>query len=174
MSRGSTLGIALLGLACASPERDSPSRDLSVVRFGEGDIHVVRAQIDSVWTKYSAAAVSGDADAIAQLYADSAYLVESGLPTIRGNAAIRSVVKEVLGGVRFLESSIRPELTEIAGDRVLQFGAYRDVLQSTGNPAEVVFGRFAAVLLRDSTSSWRLSRLIAVADSTVPQLAKPQ
>jgi ketosteroid isomerase-like protein len=164
MSRGLTLGIALLGLTCASPERQAPPPDLSVVRD----------QIDSVWAKYSAAAVGGDANAIAQLYADSAYVVESGLPTIFGNAALRSVVKEVLGGVRFLESSIRPELTEIAGDRVLQFGTYRDVLQSTGRPAEVVVGRFAAVLLRDSTSAWRVSRLIAVADSTVPQRAKPQ
>lgn len=164
MSRAFTLGVVLVGLACASPERESPPPDLSVVR----------AQIDSVWTTYSAAAVGGDASAIAQLYADDAYLVESGLPTIRGNAAIRSVVSELLGGVRFLEASIRPELTEIAGDHVLQFGAYRDVLQSTGKPAEVVFGRFAAVLVRDSTSSWRVSRLIAVADSTVPRPAPPQ
>ena len=164
MSRGLILGIALLALACASPEREGPLPDVSVVR----------TQIDSVWTKYSAAAVGGDAEALVQLYADGAYVVESGLPTIRGNAALRAVVKEVLGGARVLESSIRPELTEIAGDRVLQFGTYRDVLQSTGKPAEVVVGRFAAVLLRDGTSSWRVSRLIAVADSTVPQLAKPQ
>ena len=164
MSRGLTFGIALLGLACVSPGRESPPPDLSVIR----------AQLDSLWMKYSAAAVNGDANAIAHLYADSAYVVESGLPTIRGNAALRSVVKEVLGGVRFLESSIRPELTEMAGERVLQFGAYRDVLQSTGKPAEVVVGRFAAVLVRDSTSSWRVSRLIAVADSTVPQRVPPQ
>ena len=108
MPRRLTVGAILLGLACASPQRESPAPDLSVVR----------AQVDSVWTKYSAAAV--------------------------------------------------------AGDRVLQFGAYRDVLQSTGKPAEVVVGRYAAVLPRDSTSAWRVSRLIAVADSTVPQLAKPK
>lgn len=162
MSRDLILGIALLTFACTAPERESPPPDLSVVR----------AQIDSVWMKYSAAVVEGNAEAIVQLYTDNAYVVESGLPTIRGNAALRSVAKEVLGGVRFLESSIRPEITEPAGDRVLQFGTYRDVLQSPGKPAEVVVGRFAAVLLRDSLSSWRVSRLIAVADSTVPQLAK--
>jgi ketosteroid isomerase-like protein len=164
MPRRLAIGAALLGLACASPRRESPAPDLSVVR----------AQIDNLWTKYSAAAVAGDADAIVRLYADSAYLVESGLPTIRGNTALRSVVKEVLGGVHFLESSIRPEMTEIAGDPGLQFGAYRDVLQSTGKPAEVVVGRYAAVFLRDSSSAWRISRLIAVADSTVPQLPKPK
>ena len=113
------------------------------------DLCVIRAQIDTVWTTYSKAAVAGDADAIARLYTDSAYVVESGLPTIRGSSALRSAVKEVLGGVKFLESSIRPEITEIAGDRVLQFGTYNDVLQSSGKPVEVVIGRFAAVLLHD-------------------------
>ena len=123
------------------------------------------------WAEYATAAIAGDADAMVRLYTDSAYVVESGLPTIRGNAALRSVVKDVLSGVRFLESSIRPELTEVVGDRVLQFGEYRDVLQPIGKPVQVVVGRFAAVLQRDSTASWRVSRLIAVADSTVPQTA---
>lgn len=163
MSRGFTVGLVLIMLACSSPRQESPPPDLSAVRI----------ELDSLWARYSAAAIAGDADAIAQLYTDSAYLVESGLPTVRGNAALRLVVKDVLGGVRFLEASIRPELTETAGDRVLQFGTYRDVIQPTGQPAQVVAGRFAAVLQRDSTASWRVSRLIAVADSTVPLSVKP-
>ena len=93
------------GLTCSSPQPYRPAPDLSVVR----------AQIDSLWSKYSAAAVAGDADGIARLYSDSAYVVESGLPTMRGSAALRAVVKEVLGGTKFLESSIRPEITELAG-----------------------------------------------------------
>ena len=164
MSRGLTVGIVLFGLACTSPRQESPPPDLSVVR----------TELDSLWARYTAAAIAGDADAIAQLYTDSAYLVESGLPTVRGNAALRSVVKDVLGGLRFLEASVRPELTETAGDRVLQFGTYRDVIQPSGQPAQVVAGRFAAVLQRDSTASWRVSRLIAVADSTVPLSVKPR
>lgn len=164
MSRGVTIGMVLFGLACASPRQESPPSDLSVVR----------TELDSLWAHYTAAVVAGDADAIAQLYTDSAYLVESGLPTVRGNAALRSVVKDVLGGVRFLESSVQPEFTETAGDRVLQFGTYRDVLQQSGQPAQVVVGRFGAVLQRDSAASWRVSRLIAVADSTVPLPMKPR
>jgi ketosteroid isomerase-like protein len=164
MLRSLTVGMVLLGLACAAPQQDSPGPDLSLVR----------AQLDSLWAEYAAAAIAGNADAIVRLYTDSAYLVESGLPTVRGNGALRSVVKDVLSGVRFLESSIRPELTEVVGDRVLQFGEYRDVLQPTGKPVQVVVGRFAAVLERDSTASWRVSRLIAVADSTVPQRATPK
>lgn len=164
MSRGLTISLVWFALACAAPRKESTPPDLAVVR----------AELDSLWARYSTAAVAGDPDGIARLYADSAYLVESGLPTVRGNVALRSIVQEVLGGLRFLESSVRPELTELAGDRVLQFGTYRDVLQPTGQSAHVVVGRFAAVFQRDSTAAWRVSRLIAVADSTVPQAAKPQ
>lgn len=163
MSRCFTVGIVLFGLACASPQEESLPRDLSVVR----------TELDTLWAHYSAAAIAGDADAVAQLYSDSAYVAESGLPTVRGKAALRSVVKDVLGSVRFLEVSVRPELTETAGDRVLQFGTYRDVLQQSGQPARVVVGRFSAVLKRDSTTAWRVSRLIVVADSTVPLSVKP-
>lgn len=163
-SRSVTLGVVLIGLACAGPRSEAPQSDLSVVR----------TQLDSLWAQYAAAAVAGDGEAIARLYTDSLYLVESGLPTVRGNAALRTVVKDVLAGVRFHESSIRPELTELAGDRVLQFGEYRDVLQATGQPPQRVFGRFSAVLQQDSAGSWRVSRLIAVADSTVPHVVKPE
>lgn len=163
-SQRGTLVAVLLGLACAAPASEAPRSDLSVVR----------TQLDSLWAQYAAAAVAGDGDAIARLYTDSLYLVESGLPTVRGNAALRTVVKDVLAGVRFHESTIRPEVTEFAGDRVLQFGEYRDVLQATGQPPQVVFGRFSAVLQQDSIGAWRVSRLIAVADSTVAQAVKPK
>lgn len=163
-SRSVTFAVVILGLACAAPESEAPGRDVALVR----------TQLDSLWAQYAAAAVAGDADAIARLYTDSLYLVESGLPTVRGNAALRTVVKDVLAGVRFHESNIRPELTELAGDRVLQFGEYRDVLQATGQPPQAVFGRFSAVLQQDSAGAWRVSRLIAVADSTVAHVVKPQ
>lgn len=163
-SRSVTLGVVLLGLACSTPESETPRPDLSVVR----------AQLDTLWAQYAAAAVAGDGETIARLYTDSLYLVESGLPTIRGNAALRAVVKDVLAGVRFHEATIRPELTEFVGDQVLQMGVYRDVLQATGQQPQVVFGRFSAVLQQDSAGAWRVSRLIAVADSTVAQAAKPE
>ena len=154
-------GVVLLGLACAAPRPEPPVPDLAVIR----------AQVDSLWVRYKAAALAEDVDALARIYTDSAYLVELGLPTTRGNAAIHSLVKEILAGVNILESDIRPELTEVLGDRVLQIGEYRDVLQATGQPVQVAFGRFGAVLLRDSVGAWRVDRLIAFPDSTVAQAA---
>lgn len=157
MFRMLTVGIVLSALACASPRQESREPDLSIVR----------TELESLWTRYSAAAIAGDADAIARLYTDSAYFAELGIPTLRGNSAVRVVATEIFGNLRVLESSIRPELTEQAGDRVLQFGTYRDVLQASGKPAQVVVGRFAAVFERDSEASWRVSRLLAFPDSAV-------
>jgi len=41
-------------------------------------------------------------------------------------------------------------------------------------PPQVVVGRFSAVLQRDNGGVWRVSRLIAVADSTVAHVMKPE
>lgn len=161
MPRRTMLGSVLLVVACAAPKPEAPRQDLALVR----------AQLDSVWVTYTSAAVAGDGDAIARLYADSLYVVESGLPTVRGMTQLRSVLKEVLGGVRFQQSTINPEFTELVGDHALQVGDYLDVLQATGQPVQSVFGRFSAVFQQDSAGSWRISRLIAVADSTVTQPA---
>jgi uncharacterized protein (TIGR02246 family) len=153
--------VLLLGLACGAPRPESAGPDHAIIQ----------AQVDTLWARYTAAALAEDVDALARIYTDSAYLVEHGLPTTRGNAAIHSLVKEILAGVRILESEVRPELTEVLGDRVLQVGEYRDVLQPAGQPVQAAFGRFAAVLRRDSVGAWRIDRLIAFPDSTVVQAA---
>ena len=152
-------GMVLLALACATPPKEVQEPDLSAVRI----------ELDSVWARYSSAAVAGDADAVAQLFTDSAYVAEMGLPIMRGNSSVRAVAGEVLESTRILESTIRPELTEAAGNRMLQFGTYKDVLQARGQPTQVTVGHFAAVLERDSAAAWRVTRLFAFADSTVPQ-----
>jgi len=157
LARRLAIGVVFLGLACAAPEPAPSAPDLAVIQ----------SQVDSVWAQYKVAAVAGDADALARLYTDNAQIVELGLPTTQGNAAIRSLIAGVLGNVRILESDIRPESTEMLGDRVLQMGTYRDVVQPADQAAQAAFGRFAVVLRQDAAGAWRLDRLIAFPDSTV-------
>lgn len=161
LARQLAVGLVPLALACASPE-PSPSVP---------DLAVIRSQVDSIWAQYKVAAVAGDADALARLYTDNAQIVELGLPTTQGNAAIRSLIAGVLGNVRILESDIRPESTEMLGDRVLQMGTYRDVVQPVGQPVQLAFGRFAVVLRQDAAGAWRVDRLVAFPDSTVARAA---
>lgn len=159
MARRFLVGVVLLGLACAAPEPAPSAPDLATIQ----------PQVDSLWVRYKAAALAGDATALAQLYTDDAELVELGLPTTRGSAAIQSLVAGILAGLRILDSEVRPELTELLGDRVLQMGQYRDVIQAAGQPVQVAYGRFAAVLRQDAAGAWRVDRLVAFPDSMVAQ-----
>ena len=163
MSRRLTVAVLVWSVACG------PAQPVPAVP----DLAVVQTELDSLWARYAAAVVAGDADAVVRLYSETPYLVESGLPTVRTKAELSDVAKGVFGSVRFSEAAIRPEHTEFVGDQVLQFGTYRDVLQAPGQPVQVVMGRFSAILRRDSASAWRVSRLIAFPDSTLPRPPAP-
>lgn len=158
MIRRFAIGLTALTLGCLAPRPESAPPDLSAAR----------AQIDTIWTAYRQAALAGDVEALVKLYTPDAHLIESGLPTVRGDSAFRSVVTAVLAGLRFLDSKITPDQTELAGDRVLQSGTYRDELQPAGQPVQTVHGRYLAVFQRDGNGVLRISQLVAVADSTIP------
>lgn len=131
------------------------------------DLAVVRAQLDSLWAAYNRAAQGGDAAALAAFYSDSAYLVMSGTATLHDRATVQALTAEALKGGRFLEDIIHPEITEWAGDRIVQLGSYHDVFEAPGKPAQATFGRFSAILERDGKGGWKVSRLAAVQDSSI-------
>lgn len=131
------------------------------------DLAAVRVQLDSLWAAYDRAAQAGDAAALAAFYADSAYLVMAGTPTLHDRATLQTLTAEALKGGRFLEDVIRPEITEWAGDRIVQMGSYHDVFEAPGKPAQATFGRFSAILERDAKGGWTVSRLAAIQDSSI-------
>ena len=131
------------------------------------DLSAVRVQLDSLWAAYNRAAQAGDAARLAAFYTDSAYLVMSGTTTLRDRATLEALTAEALKGGRFIEDVIRPEITEWAGDRVVQMGSYHDVFEAPGKPAQTTFGRFSAILERDATGGWKVSRLAAIQDSSI-------
>lgn len=149
-------GTMLIAAACGSaPDRVVPE-----------DPQVVRAQLDSVWARLTAAMVAGDTVALANFYTDSAYFAETGSATLRGRSAILAAAASVFVCCKYLESRQHVERTDISGDRAIQFGSYRDAIQPTGKPPLFMYGRFDAVLERDSIKGWRVSRLVVIRDSS--------
>ena len=130
------------------------------------NVSAVRAQLDSIRAGLSRTMTAGDTAALAAFYTDSAYFAETGQPTLRGNAAIRAATARLFACCRYLESQLQPELTELAGGRAFQFGTYRDVIQPSGQPPITFYGRLHAVLDRDRTGAWRISRLVVIRDSS--------
>ena len=150
---------SILTLVGCSPEQRAPAADgLSVP--------AVEAELQSMWAEYVTAVKAGDAARVAALYADSIYFMETGAPTLRSREALAAFAAEALGGARILDSKILPEFTELYGSGVAQYGSYVDVIELPGQAPISKHGRYAAMAQRDSAQRWRLTRLIALVDST--------
>jgi ketosteroid isomerase-like protein len=151
----------MLTLGCAPESRRAPP-----------DLSVVRNELDSLWLGLSHTMVAGDTSRLGQFYADTALFAETGAPTVRGLAGLRAASAAVFACCRYLESNVRPELTEVSGERVFQYGTYRDVIEPAGQQPITFYGRFSAIFDRDSARSWRLARITIIRDSSVPPLGR--
>lgn len=147
-----------LALGCTRPERSS------------GDLDLVRAQLDTLWTGLSAAMMAGDTSRLSAFYSDSALFAETGSPTLVSLPRIKAAAAGVFACCRYRESRVRPEITELAGGRAFQFGTYRDVIQPIGQEPITFHGRFSAILDRGSANSWYVTRLVVIRDSSIPPL----
>lgn len=158
--RSGKVAAALAGLAltlsCARSETSS------------GELDLARAQIDTLWSGLSAAMMAGDTSRFPAFYSDSAVFAETGTPTLAGLARIQAAAATVFTCCRYLESRMRPEITELSGKRVFQFGTYRDVIQPLGQTPITFHGRFAAILDRGGANAWQVTRLMVIRDSTIP------
>jgi ketosteroid isomerase-like protein len=145
---------------CSAPQRPPAAEGLS--------LPAVEAALQSLWAEYSAAVKAGDVQRIAALYADSIYFIESGAPTLRTRETLAAFAAEALGGVKILDSRILPDFTELLSSGAAQYGSFVDVIEIPGQPTIEKHGRYAAIAERDNTGAWRLTRLIALTDSTPP------
>lgn len=114
---------------------------------------------------------AGDTSKLSAFYSDTTLFAETGASTIRGLTKIQVATASVFTCCRYLESQVRPEITELSGRRAFQFGTYRDVIQPAGQSPITFHGRFSAILDRDSTNAWRVTRLVVIRDSSVPRLS---
>ena len=93
---------------------------------------------------------------------------ETGTPTLVGLAKIQEANASVFACCRYLESAVRPEITELSGGRAFQFGTYRDVIQPSGQTPITFYGRFSAILDRSGRNVWYVTRLMVIRDSSIP------
>ena len=136
----------------------------------DGDVDLTHVQLDSLWTGLSAAMMAGDTSRLTAFYSDNAVFAETGTPTLVGLGKIKEAAAGVFGCCKYQESRVRPEITEVSGDRAFQFGTYRDVIQPIGQAPITFHGRFSAIIDRSSANAWYVTRLMVIRDSTIPPL----
>lgn len=110
--------------------------------------------VNKAWNDNYAA---GNADAIAELYAEDAVVLAPGAPTATGREAIRTFLKGDVEGAKAagISLNISPESTvEMSGDVAWQTGTFT-VTDASG--AQVDTGKFLSVL-RKKDGKWSLIR----------------
>ena len=132
-------------LAAAAPQQDSPANIVA-----------------QMWAQYAKFLSQQNAEALANLYAADARLMESGLDDIVGRMTIRDVIKQAFEQrTRPIDARIIPR--EVIGyDGVIyDQGDYIETLAPAGQPRRAVdkYGRYFAVWAEQPDGSWKISRL---------------
>lgn len=155
----STIAIALMLAASCAPQGE---------RAAQTDLGATRAALDSTWADYVRVELRGDASGLGMFFTDSAVLISSGTPTIVGRDAIVAMLAGAFATGRYRQSEIVPDRTEEAGNRIFQSGTYRDDWQPTNGAPVINYGRFGLIARHDADGKWRIDRLVALVDSSVP------
>jgi uncharacterized protein (TIGR02246 family) len=160
-----TVFLFLLLGACAAPEADVQTQGTATT-----DVAAVKDAIQAREKEWSAAYLTGNADAVAALYtADAASIPATG-EWNRGRPAIAKDLRNQLDSVTFTaREDITDEVIPAGPDHVFEVGHYSATgTYKVGGKPRRISGRYVVLWRKDTDGVWRLHR-----DMGVETLAKP-
>jgi ketosteroid isomerase-like protein len=154
------LAVALA--ACAPKAAEQAAAPVAV------DTAAVQAVVAGFWPRWISAATAGDTAAMGALLADSVRIDSKGIPPVLGRAGWITVFETMLKTMKVESEVITPEATSVVdNDLAYQTGDYVETTTTAGK-TQADYGRYAAAIRKDADGQWRLSYVMAFADSTVP------
>jgi uncharacterized protein (TIGR02246 family) len=128
------------------------------------------AAIGELRGAWDAAYEAGDAAALAGLYTTDAVLMQPGLPTMTGRAAIESYYAQNFAMGSF-QVDIMPASTVVDGDIGYEHGEYSGTMTpaAEGDPRQTA-GRYVVLLRRDTDEAWRIAR--SMGNVATPEMMK--
>jgi uncharacterized protein (TIGR02246 family) len=116
------------------------------------------AALDAFRDAWVAAYNSGDADAVANLYADDAVNLPQGQPTVIGRGFIRDgIAAQLATGATTV--TVTADATQVSGNLAFDSGTYSTVVRpATGGGPVTVTGRYIVILRRQTDGSWKMVR----------------
>ncbi|HEX7077909.1 MAG TPA: nuclear transport factor 2 family protein [Candidatus Eisenbacteria bacterium] len=124
-----------------------------------------KSAIDSLWTRYAVASDQHDAIGFESLFIEDGTLVYDRAPTVNGRRAIGAFLDSLYRGVDATGLRIVPEDLQVSGTLAAQCGTFEESFNEAGKP-KTEYGRFVLIADRGSDQTWRIRRLVALADST--------
>ena len=120
------------------------------------------------WPRWIAAVISGDLAAMGGLLSDSVRLDLKGYPPMVGKAAFAATFEPLMKDLKVDSEVITPEqTTAISNELAYQTGDYVETMTAAGK-TQTEYGRYAAAIGKGADGQWRLSYIMAFADSLVP------
>lgn len=142
-------GLALLVVACSSPAPAHPSA-------ADDQQAIAKAM-----TEYVAAMKSNDPAKIASWWTDDAVFIDRAAPTVRGRAALDSVIKSMLAAARLTDAAVVTEEIAVSGDLAYFIGRYDEFLQPKTGALVRSGGRLIFVWKRQPDGSWKIARNVS-------------
>jgi len=140
-------GLALLAVACSSP---APASRPSVAADEQAIAKAV--------TEYVAAMKSNDPVKIASWWTDDAVLIDRASPTVRGRAALDTLVRSMFAAARLTDATLVTEEIAVSGDLGYFIGRYDESFQPQTGAALHNRGRLILVWKRQPDGSWKIAR----------------
>lgn len=158
--RNSKLFLAALTLgACAQPA-PLPTTAATV------DTAAVVAAVDAFRKAYNAAEVAGDAAAVAAMYVPTGAIDLYGAPPMRGAEGIKAALTQVYAAGKWEAADATPIRTSVRSNSdASEIGTYHNLFPVDGKRTHE-WGRYVVALLKDEAGAWKLTYLMAFADST--------
>jgi uncharacterized protein (TIGR02246 family) len=147
--RSVALTIGLLTAGCSAPSpasRASNSADEQVVATAMKD--------------YTAAIKTSDAARIAAWWTEDAIYIDRKAPTIRGRAALDSMLKVVFATMRVSDASVETDEIAVSGDVAYIIGRFDETLQPQNGDVQHDRGRFLFLWKRQPDGSWKIARSV--------------
>ncbi|MGE5412542.1 MAG: YybH family protein [Syntrophomonadaceae bacterium] len=132
-----------VGLGPVPARRRPPLR----IRGGMVGMPDADAAVRQVAEAYASAVRSGDAAAVAALFADGAVEMPPGRPAVRGRIAIEEYYRQLFANAKFLEFTLAQDEARSAGDFAFLSGTSRQTIES-GGVRHADTGKYLVVLQR--------------------------
>jgi len=144
----------LIGVPAAAQQKAAPA-----------DVAAVRAAIEGVNAQWAAAAMRGDAAAIAAQYTEDAIIMGPGAPAATGRAVIQA-------GVAEMPAILEPRLTmaevEVLGTTAIERGTFHMKFAMPGQAPLTDDGKYIVIWKRGSDGTWLRHREIFNSDLPAP------
>jgi ketosteroid isomerase-like protein len=158
-TRIAALCLGAAGFACSPPAQPSTAG--------------ASAGVDSLNARLVQAYRDGDPRAYAALFTDTAVFEWPAFPTVRGSAALEAMARSNWLSLRDMDLRLDVASRRFASDHVTEFGAFTQSWSDSSGARMAEFGRYVALLARQTDGSWRMDRFFGFEDST-RQAAPPR